>query len=508
MHRFAPLGALALLLTLSFAGCLGDDDDGTVVEPPEPLGSHRPINSPTAATYHVAALDGTTGVWKFTGDLGLVPVAGESYLGTTNFEPTVGSDPDGCLYTTAFRGAGLGTRIFASCDQGASWQDIGPNLAESPAGEEPCFRNSNDPYVHVDRDTGRVFSSDLHALLTSTLHYTDDKGETWTCNPMGGGVPPGVHDHQTIATGVPRVSATTLYPNMVYYCINRVGDSSCAASINGGLGFGPMVTVFPGAEPPGENGPGGFCGGLHGHVETDHEGRLFMPKAQCGNIEVAMSEDDGLTWTRSIVSADLGIAQGSHEVRVASDLENNIFVIWNAANGLPYVAMSIDHGATWSEPRMVAPPDVTYTGRPAIYAGAAGNVVWAYVGITDSAGADVDNDEIRLHAYMGAMWNATLDNDWVITTVTTHDPRDPIDVGRPCWTVRCGGIGDFIDVTITPDGRPWAAFADMCDDDCARDPDGGNSGGTRAYIGTFKQGPSLLDGQALPVLGSLATGDA
>ncbi len=483
---------------MSLAGCSGPDPG-----PVDPVGSERPINLPTAALFHVAAANGSALPGAFAGDLALVPVGGESYLGTTNFEPTVGSDPDGCLYTTAFRGTGTGTRIFASCDEGASWADIGPNLLSGPGSSEPCTRNSNDPYVHVDRDTGRVFSSDLHVLVTSTLHYTDDKGESWTCNVLGGGLPPGVHDHQTIATGVPRVTPTVGYPNMVYYCINRVGDSSCAASPDGGLGFGPMITVFPGVQTASDTGDNEICGGLHGHVETDHEGRLFMPKAQCGVIEVARTEDDGLTWTRSVVSTSLGIAPGSHEVRVASDEANNLFVIWNAADGLPYMAMSVDHGTTWSVPRMIAPPDVTYTGRPAIYAAGNGSVAWAYIGITHPEGADVPDDEIRILAYMGAMWNATPDGNWVLATLTTHDPRDPIDVGRRCWVVRCGGIGDFIDLTITPNGRPWAAFADMCDRQCAANPENGN-GQTEAFIGTFARGRSLTTGEALPRLADLA----
>ncbi len=492
------VAAATILAALS--GCLSEPSPG----PADPVGRQRPIDAPTAALFHVVGADGSLAAGAFAGNLGLVPVAGESYLGTDNFEPTIGSDADGCLYTTAFRGTGTGTRIFASCDQGATWEDIGPNLFGGPGASEPCTRNSNDPYVHVDRDTGRVFSSDLHMLVTSTLHYSDDKGENWTCNVLGGGLPPGVHDHQTIATGVARVTPTVAYPNMVYYCINRVGDSSCAASPDGGLGFGPMVTVFPGVQPESDTGDAALCGGLHGHVETDPEGRLFMPKAQCGVIEVARTEDDGLTWTRSIVSARLGITPGSHEVRVASDDQGQLFVIWNAEDGLPYISMSTDHGTTWSLPRMVAPPGVTYTGRPAIYATGNGSVAWAYIGITHPEGADAPEEDIRTLAYMGAMWDATRDGDWVITTMNTHDPRDPIDVGRRCWVVRCGGIGDFIDVTITPDGRPWAAFADMCDPECARNPTGGNSDGVHAFVGTFVQGRSLATGEPLARLAGLA----
>jgi hypothetical protein len=40
-----------------------------------------------------------------------------------------------------------------------------------------------------------------------------------------------------------------------------------------------------------------------------------------------------------------------------------------------------------------------------------------------------------------------------------HDPvRDAFVVGGNC----CGGVQDFIDVRIGPDGTPWGAFVDDC----------------------------------------------
>lgn len=491
----APLLVL-LLTTTVLAGCLDDASTQPVDTDPAPA---VPSPGNARATLARGLEDNATGLVDV--DPALLPTAVSRYLPTSTFEPTIGSDLEGCLYVTSYRGTGTGTRIYKSCDRAGNWTDVGPDL---PGGAAPCFPNSNDPYVHVDRDTGRVFSSDLHALVTSTLHFTDDKGETWTCNVLGGGLPPGVHDHQTIATGTPRTLETVDYPNLVYYCVNRVGDSVCASSVNGGVGFGPFVTVYPGVQGRTDGVDpdtilDSVCGGLHGHVETDHAGRVYLPKGQCGVVEVAVSEDDGLTWTRSVVSAKTGIQ--AHEVRVAADEADNMYAFWIGADGLPYLSVSTDHGATWGRELMVGAPELTYAGRPAIYAGGEGMVAFAYVGTTHPLANEAPAEELEIHAFMGAIYNA-LDAEPTVISATANDPSDPIDRTRPCWSVRCGGIGDFIDVTIDPEGRPWAAFADMCRDACV---DGGEGPGqTVAFVGTFAEGASLRTAQRLAPLPALA----
>lgn len=498
------LAFVVLLSLATLSGCVSEEDHD---DQEVPAGSAHPLDLATAAYYHTAPLTAgmnSTLALVVKGDLDLVPVGAARYLPVSTFEPTIGSDPDGCLFFTHFRGTGTGTRIFMSCDQAATWQEIGPDL---PVGQV-CFPNSNDPYVHVDRDTGRVFASDLHALVTSTLHYTDDKGATWQCNPIGGGLPPGGQDHQTIATGVPRNFQTVGYPNVVYYCINRVGDSSCASSLDGGIGFGPQVLVYPGVEAPSENNDcdpsleGALdcvCGGLHGHVETDHAGRVLMPKGQCGNPEVAVSEDDGVTWDRATVSSDTGV-QG-HEVRVAADLADNLYAFYIGADGLPYLGVSTDHGQSWRTPIMVAPPGVTATSFPAVYAGAEGKVAVAYIGLTDVEGYDAAPENMSWNAYLTVVYDA-LAEDPLLATVLANDPADPIARG-PCGNTRCGGLGDFIDLTIDPEGRPWAAFADMCRAECLEPGAAENAGGTIGFTGTLLQGESLMGPLALGKLAAL-----
>jgi hypothetical protein len=56
--------------------------------------------------------------------------------------------------------------------------------------------------------------------------------------------------------------------------------------------------------------------------------------------------------------------------------------------------------------------------------------------------------------------------------------EDYLDETEDCGSVRCGGFGDFIDVVIDVDGRPWIAFAH-------------NIYNQEAIIGTLVTGPAL-----------------
>jgi hypothetical protein len=67
----------------------------------------------------------------------------------------------------------------------------------------------------------------------------------------------------------------------------------------------------------------------------------------------------------------------------------------------------------------------------------------------------------------------------LITSVAVNHPDDPLDTTSDCGNVRCGGFGDFIDVEIDDEGRPWIALAHNA------------AGSDEAVIGTLMEGPTL-----------------
>jgi hypothetical protein len=78
---------------------------------------------------------------------------------------------------------------------------------------------------------------------------------------------------------------------------------------------------------------------------------------------------------------------------------------------------------------------------------------------------------------MGIITDTYAENP-LITTVAVNVKSDYLDETEDCGSVRCGGFGDFIDVVIDVEGRPWIALSH-------------NIYNTEAIIGTLVTGPSL-----------------
>jgi hypothetical protein len=379
------------------------------------------------------------------------------YVGREAAEPTVGINKAGTAFFVA--GAFDATPepsptstarsvVLRSRDGGQSWLPIQPPLAVTTE-----FPTNLDPYLVVDPETGRLFSMDLYATCAYLL-YSDDEGTTWQRNPLGCGGDV-VNDHQKVVVGNPPPGVTTRgYPNVIYYCFNRVADSSCARSDDGGVTFLPTgQSAYLGVD-------GGACGGLHGEPATDPDGRIFVPKGHCGFPWVSISEDGGASWNRVQVST---IGTADTEVNAAVDAAGNVYVTWwDDVDRLPYVAISRDHGRTWGTPLMVAPPGVLETNFPAITAGDAGRIALTFPGNATPSRGDLRRP---WNDYVIVSTNA-LDAQPLFTWATANDPADPIHRGN-CGPGRCGGMFDFLDVTVSPhDGLAWATAVDTCTGTC------------------------------------------
>ncbi|MFP5372355.1 MAG: sialidase family protein, partial [Actinomycetes bacterium] len=315
-------------------------------------------------------------------DVGGDPLQVQStYVGRNAIEPTIALDKQGnAFFPASFfedpaYGAGGHAYLMRSSDQNGSWQDIEP--ATSVGADPP---RDLDPWVYADPDTGRVFDIGL-LVAGSYMSFSDDAGETWTSTFLSD---PGINDHQSIVTAVPPAGNPTMvprdpaFPKIVYYCVNGVARHGCSASRDGGVTFTSTGgSPYTGVDVDGD----GFCGALTGHVQADGEGRLFIPSGRCGKPQISVSEDGGVTWQQVDVSAKVGAADTHSEVAV--DKAGNLYYLWHDnVHFLPFMATSTDHGKSWSDPVMVAPPGVFSVNLPTIVAGEPGRVAMTWAGST------------------------------------------------------------------------------------------------------------------------------
>jgi hypothetical protein len=248
------------------------------------------------------------------------------------------------------------------------------------------------------------------------------------------------------------------YPHVVYYCGNGGLDLgpttlACYRSLDGGRSFAPIAHApDPGSPKPGE------CNVNHvarpGAAGAD--GDLYFTLDLCGNLGIAISRDEGATWTHKPIARTS--IQDVHTTSVATDASGNVYVSWVAkrgvgqgvdGRGLPYVVFSRNHGRTWSRPLMVAAPGVRQVIHTAVAATGSGHIAVSYLGATSAATSANFSGYITESADM-------LVRRPVFLSAAVNSPRDPLYPGSHAET-----FGDrlfFIGDAFGPDGTPWAAF--------------------------------------------------
>lgn len=385
-----------------------------------------------------------------------------SRTGRSSGEPTIGVTRDG-VFVSAIQD-NFRVDVLRSGDFGASWEVVSPSLAGVNA-----HLVSYDPYVYGDPATHRVFTVDL-TIACSYLSYSDDGGKSWTSNPLACGRP--INDHQTLFAGPPAVSAPIAYPRVVYYCFSDVASSACSKSLDGGVTFASTGSVaFPAIDPE----TAGFCGGLHGHGAVGADGTVYLPREYCGQPFLAISRDEGATWSRVKVSV-MGV-RPNDDPAVAVDLRGGLYYSFIGEGRLPYLTTSRDGGKTWSRPVMIAPPGIAAVALLTMNVAPDGRLGFAYMGTTDK------RHPKTWDGYIAATGNALARRPTLVTGRVNRSV-DPLKRGE-CGPGRCGEeILDFIDVVVGPDGTIWASFVDACDEKCASSGlESGNEGLVTRLVG-------------------------
>ena len=466
--RQASVLLVAFMLTSSLAGCFGSDEEEIIVEP-SPFDFDKEI--PSTTWYHysggIDALNQTAVIegnitTNLTGDNLPFWTEGSYYsIGMSTFEPTIGITSKDNLFISSWGNGPAGSTAIVRCSgliQMSNLSDYSCINTYDPILPVP---NSNDPYVYVDKWTDRIMKFDMHALLGMTVEWSDNEGASWS--PPTIATSYSVQDHQTIGSA-PYPAA--LHATTWVFCINGNWEAPlCSTSFDGGNSWSPEV---PGA-PLGCN-----SGGLSAHIEGAENGNFYRGNVGCSGsgYSIYRSTDGGFTWTEHpLPTEESGTADtwNFEEAQVAIDDDNNVHAMWMGLDNMPYYAYSQDNGDSWSNAMMIAPPiELVGTGFPVITAGAGGKVAFGYVG---------DTGNNTWNGYLTVATDVFNENP-LFTTVQVNAEGDPLDTTEDCGYNRCGGLGDFLDMSVDQYGRPWFGLSH-------------NTAGDIGIFATITEGPTL-----------------
>jgi hypothetical protein len=357
---------------------------------------------------------------------------------------------------------------------GVVWED-----AENPTGTLNL-----DPILFTDPVSGRTLGGGLQGPC-GNLAITDADGPPWTkVKPCTGTV-----DHQTIGGGAyhdPAPAGAT-FPRVFYYCAQFPLEDNCVTSTDGGVTFGPPVPVIG-------------CNGLHGHVKVGPDGTAYLPNRTCTSLSNprgiggGISIDNGVTWTSYAIPDQVtpppGVPSG-FDPSVGITTDNVVYEAWNhAGDNHPMVARSADRGLTWDPPvdlaQTVSPAMVASTFHTVV-GGDPGRVAVAYLA-TQTGDTAANPFDVGFHGVWHLFVSTTFDGGktWKTTRVT----KEPIQRGcinsSGTTALECRNLLDFMDASVTPDGRVLVGLADGCVLECDA-PDGAEEQSTSAVATIARQ---------------------
>ncbi len=369
-------------------------------------------------------------------------------------EPSIGSNwaTGNALYQSGLRTYKVS--FDAATPANASWSDVSSTLTS---------QTSLDPILFTDHYTNRTFVSQLD-LACSLVAFTDNDGASWTQNPVGCGAG-AVADHQTVGGG-PFAAGTggtgVGYKDAVYYCAQAIASAQCSVSRDGGLTFGPGVSIYNATK----------CGGLHGHIQVAPDGTAYVPNADCGGKQgFSVSTNNGTTW--SVRTVPGSATQDESDSAIGIGAGNTVYYGYQQASTTkgvnetyPYVAVTKDRGVTWGKPVNVgAALGIKNIQFPRVVAGDDNRAAFAFLG-TKTGGDDQSSKFTGVwHLYIATTYDGGL--TWTTVDATPTDP-----VQRGCiWlgggSNTCRNLLDFMGSTVDKKGHVLIGYADGCIGTCA-----------------------------------------
>ena len=380
--------------------------------------------------------------------------------GMTSGEPGLAITRDGTLLRSVTK---TPVGLAVSTDGGAHWQ-----RRMLPKGAPDGI-----PDGYLDPVTDRYFYS---GLGNSPVFASDNKGATWQAGTFDSTQR---YDWNKVFSGRPVSARTSGYPMNIYYCnMTMPGGfftgNRCYKSVDGGRHFRTS-----GAEPYKQgdcrnmtqpNGSGSGRG-----VVDPRDGTIYLPVHFCGAVEVAVSRDEGKSWTRNtvirvhggggsailaalaspawrkqlmcgranIVPAEMAASQFSDAL--AMDASGRLYLLWIDETMLPVMSRSSDGGRTWDTPVPIGPPGVVQTVLSSVAIAPDGRVGVSYYGTQDKQ---------TWTGYLSISENGAAPVPTFETAAVTP-AGNPLMPEPCCWA---SGPQEYTAARWAPDGSLWGAF--------------------------------------------------
>jgi fibronectin type 3 domain-containing protein len=319
----------------------------------------------------------------------------------------------------------------------------------------PFFGTSQnlDPILATDPTTGTTIAGGDTGACSVMFRSTND-GTSWLptapCT--------GTYDHPTVAWAP---SATNPGAHVWYYCQQGPDEHNCTTSTDDG------VTWLPGTTT-------GLltCIGIHGHLRAAADGTAYLPGKSCfdadANLVVGgeMTQDDGATWTEYTIP---GATSSVFDPAVTATPDGTVYEAWeDGVTSHPVLASSHDHGLTWSPTVDLAStvtPALVASSFPTLMSGDNGRLAYSFLGTSVGTGNP------NASGFHGVWYLYTsYSYDGGVTWTTVKDTPTPVQYGEidggGTTTTGQRNLLDFIDSSVTKDGRLVIAFADGCLADC------------------------------------------
>jgi hypothetical protein len=372
------------------------------------------------------------------------------------------------LYAPTFEGDQVG--LLRTRDHGVTWDFSVPAFPDGKGHGRP------QPYMYRDSATDRVFFSTA-ATGGHDLTYSDDAGKTWSYVKVANDS----IDWLKIYAGPPVSSTTEGYPNIVYLSAPSPTSTPIGTllpdhqtmykSLDGGATYTSITPIslktsdVPGCDPTEWV--------IAGNGTVAEDGTIYQSFRRCTHLGVAVSTDEGQTWTmREVTGSSLPPADVSSLGMLVQIIDNpnwlltealtvdetgTLYALWpDAASTLRY-SFSKDRAATWSPALVVQAPGVTKSVYGSISVKSPGHIAVSYHGSVDGT---------AFNGYVAESANA-LEAAPEFTSYVVNDPADPLfangfDSGY-AGTFSGGDLNEIINVKYAPDGDIWASFVkDMC----------------------------------------------